>query len=111
MAGDNNRIHEEAAMWVLPFFGKHALPSTLNGRMSQTTHIASVVASLYTAEPTTQKNPLCSYLEAVNYLLKKVANDQAIAEMDPAMLRYTQPAKTTLVKFADDLYDKSCKSS
>lgn len=45
----------------------------------------------------------------MNNILKKFANDQATAEMDFEILRYTQPASMTLMQNTDDLFAKSCK--
>lgn len=44
-----------------------------------------------------------------NNLFKEMTNDQAFAKMDFAILRCTQLASMTLMQYADDLYDKSCK--
>lgn len=50
-----------------------------------------------------------SYLVVFNLLLKKFANDQAIAEMDSEMLHCIQPAHMTSLQNAYDLYAKCCK--
>lgn len=98
---NTNHIHEEAAMWVLPFIVYNALATKLNSRMSAVTHIAPVFASVKTIEPTTQKKCFRSYPEVVIYLHKKLANDQTTAKMDFKILRYTQPANKTLMEYAD----------
>lgn len=74
LVGDTSRIHEGAAMRVLPFIVKNALATTLNSRMVTATHIAFVVASVNTVKPTTQQKLLRSYAEIVNYLLKKLTS-------------------------------------
>lgn len=63
--------------------------------MSEAPQIEPLVASVNIVGPTTQKKLLRSYPEAANYLPKKFANDQAIAKMDFAVLRYTQTASMT----------------
>lgn len=50
---------------------------------------------------------LRSYLEAVNYLLRKYASDKANAEFDGAILRYMQTANMTFQQHADNLIAKS----
>lgn len=109
MAYDTNRTFEGAGLWVLQNFVKNGLATTLNSRKSPTTHIASVVALVTTIKPTTQKKFLCSYPEVVNYVLKKFANDKAIAEIDCTILRFSQPTSMTPMQYADDLYAKSSK--
>lgn len=68
-----------------------------------------VVASVNTVEPTIQKKLIHSYPEVLNYLLKKLANDLAIAEKDSAILRYIQLANMTPMQCAEDLYAKTFK--
>lgn len=46
---------------------------------------------------------LRSYLEVVNYMLKKFATDKAIAEFDAAILRYIQQANMTPEQHANHL--------
>lgn len=46
---------------------------------------------------------LRTYLEAVNYLMKRHATDQAIAEHETAILRYTQPVNRPVQQYADYL--------
>lgn len=109
-ACDAIRIHKEAVVRVLPFFVKNALATTSNTRMSTATNIAPAVASVQLAELLGQKQLIWSYLEAVNVLLMKFANNQAIADMDAAALHYTQPPSVPLMQYADDNYAKSCKA-
>lgn len=49
-------IYEEVAMWVLPFFETIAFVTMLHSCMSAATHIALVVSSINTVEPTTKRN-------------------------------------------------------
>lgn len=60
-------------------------------------------------EPLIQKNLLRIYLEVINYLLKKFANNEVKAEMDSKILRYSEQAYMTFMRYADDLHGKSCK--
>lgn len=78
VACDTNRIHEEAAMWVLLFFYNNKLATALNSRKPRATHSASVVASLNTAELTRQRMLHCSYAVEANILLTKFAKDLKI---------------------------------
>lgn len=71
--------------------------------MSAARNIAPAAASVQSAEPLRQKVLFCLYSEVVSYLSKTFASDQAIAEMDSAIFRYTQPSRVTLIQFADDL--------
>lgn len=84
-----NRIHDEVARWVLLFFAKNALASSLNSCMLAANNIAIAVVSAPSAMPLKQKKLLWSYLNALSYLLTKFASDSAIAEMDFPILRYT----------------------
>lgn len=98
-------------MCVLPFFITNALVLTLYGRVSAPMNIEPNVAFVPLAEPLRQKKLFRSYPDVVNYLLKKVANGQAIAETNSAILRYTQPTSMTLMQYAEDLYAKLCKAA
>lgn len=62
---------------------------TFDSHIFAVLHIAPVVVSVDTVEPTTHKKLLRSYPEEANYLLKKFAKDQALVVMDSAVLRYT----------------------
>lgn len=96
-------------MWDFPFFDENVHAKMLYSRMSEDTYIAPVVASVNTVESTTQKKLFCSHLKAVNYFFKKFPIDQAIADMNYTILRYTQSANMTPMQYEDDLYSKSCK--
>lgn len=109
MESKNRRIHEEAAMWILPFFVKDALATILNNCVSAATHIAPVIASVNTIEPMIQKKRFRSNLEVVNYLVKKFANNQEITERNSTILLYTQPASITPIQYADNSIPESCK--
>lgn len=104
-----SRIHERAAVWVLPFFVESALRSTVNRHKSPATSIAAVVASVQLAGLLRQKKLLRSYSEVVNYLLKPFANDLAILKKDSTVWRYTPLPSMTPVQYTNDLNAKSSK--
>lgn len=81
-----NRIQEGATICEYLFSVKTAKASTLNNRISAATHITSAAASVQSAERLRKKKLLRAYSEVVNYLVKKFANYQAIAEMESAIL-------------------------
>lgn len=105
---DTNKIHEGAAMWVLPHFVKETIANALNSRMCAEDRTAPLVATVRHDKIRHQKL-LRSYPEVVNYLLKKFATGAEIAEYDATILRYMHPASMTHQQFADDLIAKSCK--
>lgn len=74
-------------------------------------NIAPPAAFVQSTKLLRQKNLPRSYPKVVSYLLKKVANDQAIAKADFATLRYMQPTIRTPMQYADGLYSKSCKAA
>lgn len=47
--------------------------------------------------------------EAISYLLKRYATDQAIAAYDATFLRCMQKFNTTLQQYADGLIETSCR--
>lgn len=96
-------------MWVLPFFTKNAFATTLNRRMYAATHIAPVVASVIIVKRTTQNKLLRFNQEVASYLLKKFASDQAIANINSTIFRYTQLTKMIFMQYSDDLFAKSRK--
>lgn len=90
-------------------FVKNALATTLNGRMYATAHINPVVALDNTPESLIEKKLLRSYPKVVDYFLKKIARDQAIAERDSKILRSIHPAHMPPTQYANDHYEKSCR--
>lgn len=54
-------------------------------------------------------NLLRPYPKVVNYILQKCANDQAVDELDSAILRYTQLTSLTPIQYAVGLYTRSCR--
>lgn len=83
LACSTNRIHEEAAMRVLPFFDKTASTLTLTWCMSAATNITPLIASVHFVESLRQKKLLWSYAEVVNYLLKKFSNTEQLRKWTP----------------------------
>lgn len=111
IACETNRIHEKAAMRVLPFFVKNALASPSNSCMSAATNTAPKVAFAQSAEPIKQKKLLLPYPVVDNYLLKNFATHQTVAKMNSTILRHTQPSSMSQTQNAVDLYVKSCKAA
>lgn len=106
---DMNNIHRKVSLWLLLFFVKNDQTTTLNCVMSAAARNTSVVASVNTIELLIQEKILPSYLEVVNYLLKKIANDRAIAEVESRILRCSRAAHMNLMQYVDDLNAKICK--
>lgn len=106
---DANCIEEEAAMWVLPFFFRNALATTFISRRFAAAYITPVVALNNITEPLIQKKLLQLYPEIFNYLLKKFANHQAIAEMDFTNLCYSKLAHMAPMQYFDVLSAKFWK--
>lgn len=106
---DTNNIHESATIWVLPFFVKNALATTLCSHTSVSADNTLDISSNSTAKTLIQKKHLWSYSIAGNYHLKKFANNHAIDRMDSRISRYIQTAQMTPVRYVDDLYELSCK--
>lgn len=104
LAWDTNRILEEAAMRVLPFFARNTSTFVLNSRMPAATNVAPAVSFVNSAEQLRHKKLLQPYPEVSNYLLGRVANNQAFFWMISAILRYTQLASLSPVRYADELY-------
>lgn len=109
LACDTNAIYESAAIWLLPFFVKNILATTLNSRMPTAAYINLVAASVSTTEPLIQKHSQRQYPKVVNCLLMKLANYEAIAELDSKIYCHMRPAHMTAMQYANDPYAKSCK--
>lgn len=107
LASNTNRIHEGVAMWVHPCFVKNTLAKTSKSWMLAAMHFVPLIASINIFEQTTRKKCFRFYLGVAGYLLKKFASDQAIAEIDSAVLCYTQLTNMTIMKYANSLYTKS----
>lgn len=106
-----NHIHKEADMEVLPFFAESVLASTLNRRTSAAFNIASAVASLYLAEPLRHKKMLLAYPELIIHVSKNIAKDEATGKIDSTIICYTQLTSMNSMRYADDLFAKSCKDA
>lgn len=59
-------------MWVLPFFVKNALTTTLNSPMSSAAHINPDIASVNTTEVLLLKKLLRAYPKVVYYLSRSL---------------------------------------
>lgn len=108
LACNTNYIHESAAIWVF-LLVKNALKSTLNIRLLAGTDTASAAALVRLTELLNEKTIPRSYPEAVNYFLKTLTNERAVAKLNSVILRFTQLASMTLMLYAGDLYPKSCE--
>lgn len=108
LACNTNRTQEGAAMWVLPHYLHETIANALKSRMCSEHRTNQIIASVCNRDTRSHKL-LRSYLEVVNYLLRKCATGQKIAEYDAEILRYMQPANMNPKKYADDLVVKSCK--
>lgn len=88
LACNTHRIHDRAAMRVILHYGNKRLVNALNSCVSATGKSSHISLSFHSVD-----NGFCkflrSYREVVDYLLKKFSTDQAIAEVDAAILWYT----------------------
>lgn len=105
LAWDNNSIHEGAVIWVLLRYVSETLAKALNSCMCATNRYFSFAALVRNVENWAPKL-LRSYIEVVNYLLKKFATSRAITQFDSASLRSKQPATMTTQQYAEDLVAK-----
>lgn len=90
-------------MWVLLFFVDNTSSSTLNSRMSTTTFVAPGAASVYFLNPLTHKKAYSVKPESRQFFLIKLVTDRAIAEINSANLRYTQPASMISMQYGNNL--------
>lgn len=79
LANNASRFQEGAAMCVLTHYVNETPSNKLNGRMRATDEFSPIAALVRNGDKWSRKH-LQSYLEIVNYSLKKFAKDQAIAE-------------------------------
>lgn len=77
--------------------------------MSAFIHNAPEVSSVNTIEPMTEKKLLWPNSEIASYLFKKLSDEQAIAKINSAILRSTQPASMSPIQYEQDMYVTSCK--
>lgn len=96
-------------MSVLPHLNKSTQATTLNSRMSATALITPDFAPLNTTEALIQKRLLQSNPKVVSNLLNKFANDRARFEIDFAIMRCSQLAHKTPMRYGGDPYSKACK--
>lgn len=105
---DTNNIYEAAAKWVLPHFVYKPPANAPNSRLYAENSLAPFIVSVHNQEQRCGKL-LRPYTEALNYLFKKLAMDQAVAERDHSILRYIQPPSISLQQYADGTIAKSCE--
>lgn len=103
-----NKIHEGAAMSLLPNHVHETLTNALSSPMCVEDRAAPIIVSLRNNDKRLRKL-LRSYPGVVIYLLKKYATNQEIAEYDAASLHYMQPTHMTPQQYACDSVAKSCK--
>lgn len=77
---NTNNINNGPAISILPFIAKNTLTTTSNSLMNVASQITPVVVSANTAALLISMKLLKSYLEVLNTILKKIANNQEIAE-------------------------------
>lgn len=106
---DTNKIQKRVPIWILSFFAKNKLESTLCSRLSAATDIAPSVAPVLSAEPLRESLLLQSYPEVADYLFKTFANDQTVTGIDSAILLEIQTRNMLPMPYAYDLFAKSCK--
>lgn len=99
---DNNRIHQDAAVWVIPSDVYETQANALNRFISAEGKSTSITATFLNNDARSRKL-LRSFPEVLNNNSKKFATDQAIAELDVAILRFMQPSYMTCQQHADDL--------
>lgn len=75
---------------MLSFLVDSTPASTSNNRRSAARNNAAAAASVPSEKPLRQETLLRLHPEVVNYPLKKFGSDQTIANIDSAILRYTQ---------------------
>lgn len=97
-------------MWVLPPYFNDTLAKALISRMCASDKYSHIAASVRNVGNQSLKL-LQLYPGVVNYLLKKLATDQAITEFDVAIWRYMQLVNMTPRQCADELVAKSCKTA
>lgn len=88
-------------MLVLPYFVQVTLANAVTSWMFAGDSLAPPAAVTCNKKHRSQKY-LQSYSEVVSYLLKKVATDCAIAELEASTLRYMQHMSMTTQQYADN---------
>lgn len=111
LACATDSIYESVAMWLLLYFVKNVIETTLKSHMSAAAHITQLSPRLAPLNRWSNKNPLRSNPEILNYFVQKCANNKAIAEMNSKIYRYIPPVHVILMQCADDLSAKPCKEA
>lgn len=96
-ACDRNRIHEDAAMWLLPLLLRKPALDALNSKIALSSELCQ-----YHKERT-----LTSYSKVVIYFLEAYTTEAFIAKMNAEILRSTQLSKMTPTKYAIALRNKA----
>lgn len=104
---DAIRIHEGAAMWVMPHFVSERVVASTNWQMIRNDGTA-VAATIITPNRLASQVPrLRFYAEIVNHLQKRYVHAQTIADADAMIPRYTQPANIKPLQYGEDLFSKA----
>lgn len=107
---DTNYISKSRSTWVSSDLVHNTIANVLYSCMyAQSSFAPSGTSSRNQKQPS--QKLLRSYLEAGNYLLKRFATYQTIAEYDVSILRYREPLRVSLEQYGDDTITKSCKTA
>lgn len=107
LACDTTRKHKGAKMW-LSLLSKVLLRQRKQQHASRDAHWVRSLSDQHRRDD--NRNEATSLSRRGSELpAKEVSNDQAIVEMDAAILQYTKPANMTLMPHAGDLFKKSWK--
>lgn len=111
LACDTDGVHENAAMWLFYFFMNKTASAALDARL--TTKRADKKHCRAAGGKARYFN---TYPQAVNFLLRKYATNEAIAGIESKITRFVQPSGMSLSQCAkelvpntlrcDDVYDE-----
>lgn len=90
----------------MPSFVADCVAFSLNSRMMQNDGTKGQDTTVNSNGVALDAPGHCSYLEVVNHLLKRFANDESIADADAAILRLTHPAGMTPLLYGEALFAK-----
>lgn len=107
---DFNRIHEEAAIWMLPYFVNGVPVNALRGCMCAENRTTPIITWVRENDAKSRKL-LGVYTEVFSHSLRKWATDQATAEYDAVILCCMQPANKTFQQYGKDLVANSCNAA
>lgn len=91
------------------YFVADRVTLSLNSRMVQSDDTKDIKTDDNSNGATLQPSHLQSYPEAMNHLLKRYANNEAIAEADAAILCFTQLANTMPLQYTEALFAKATR--